>query len=185
VTLRPFVPDDFVLLWAEETRDRGSFEAPWAVDDEQAKARVKARVEHSGSWRDERVLDLAVEVDGRLVGDIQARRDPSYEPPGLFDLGIGLFRDHRARGVGTRVVALITAFLFDEEQAVRVSLSTDVDNMAMRRVAEKTGFAFEGIMRGFWRVPDGPARDYALYGRTRADHGASLAMSVPHPRVER
>jgi hypothetical protein len=27
-------------------------------------------------------------------------------------------------------------------------------------------------MRGFWAVPDAPARDYALYARTRADHEA-------------
>lgn len=172
VTLRPFVPEDFERLWTEETRDRGSFEAPWAVDDEQARARVRTRVEHSGTWRDQRVLDLAVEVEGQLIGDVQARRDPSYEPPGLFDLGIGLFRDHRGRGYGATVITLITGFLFDEERAVRVSLSTDVANAAMRRVAEKTGFSLEGIMRGFWQVPDGPARDYVLYGRTRSDHGS-------------
>jgi RimJ/RimL family protein N-acetyltransferase len=172
VTLRPFAPEDLDRLWAEETRDRGSFEAPWAVDDEQAKARVRARVEHSGTWRDQRVLDLAVEVDGQLVGDVQARRDPSYEPPGLFDLGIGLFQDFRGRGVGTAAITLITDFLFEEERAERVSLSTDVANAPMRRVAEKAGFSLEGIMRGFWHVSDGPARDYALYGRTRSDHGS-------------
>ena len=172
VTLRPFVPGDFDSLWAEETRDRGSFEAPWSVDDEKAMARVRARVEHSGTWRDQRVLDLAIEVDGKVIGDVQARRDPTYEPPGLFDLGIGLFRDHRGRGYGAVAITLITGFLFEEEQAVRVSLSTDVANAAMRRVAEKAGFSLEGIMRGFWQVPDGAARDYALYGRTRADHGS-------------
>lgn len=170
VTLRPFARGDFDLLWAEETRDRGSFEAPWAADDRQAKDRVHARVQHSGTWRDQRVLDLAVEVDGQLIGDVQARRDPSYEPPGLYDLGIGLFRDHRGRGFGSTAIALITDFLFEEERAVRVSLSTDVDNAAMRRAAEKAGFSLEGIMRGFWQVADGHARDYVLYGRTRADH---------------
>ncbi len=170
VTLRPFGPEDFDLLWAEETRDRGSFEAPWALDDDVAKQRVHARVDHSGTWRDQRVLDLAVEADGRLIGDVQARRDPSYEPPGVFDLGIGLFADHRGRGFGATAIGLITAFLFDEEHAVRVSLSTDVDNAAMRRAAEKAGFSLEGIMRGFWYVPEGPARDYALYARTIADH---------------
>ncbi len=170
VTLRPFATADFDRLWAEETRDRGAFEAPWARGDRQAKDRVRARVEHSGTWREQRVLDLAVDVDGQLIGDVQARRDPSYEPPGLFDLGIGLFRDQRGRGFGSIAIALITDFLFDEEHAVRVSLSTDVDNAAMRRVAEKAGFSLEGIMRGFWQVADGRARDYALYGRTRADH---------------
>jgi RimJ/RimL family protein N-acetyltransferase len=116
------------------------------------------------------VLDLAVEVDGRVVGDIQARRDPAFAPPGLYDLGIGLFGDRRGRGTGTTALTLMTDFLFEEERAVRVSLSTDVDNLAMRRAAEKAGFRLEGIMRGFWRTPGGGSRDYALYARTAADH---------------
>lgn len=172
VTLRPFAPEDFDVLWREETRDRGIFEAPWASDDETAKARVRARVDHSGTWRDGRVLDLAVVVEGDVVGDVQARRDPAYAPPGVFDLGIGLFAQRRGDGIGTTAIRLLTAFLFDEEHASRVTLSTDLDNAAMRRVADKAGFTQEGVMRGFWVVPEGPARDYALYGRTRADHEA-------------
>jgi RimJ/RimL family protein N-acetyltransferase len=172
VTLRPFVLGESEILWREETRDRGDFETPWAADDETAKARVRARVERSGTWREGRVLDLAIEVDGRLVGDIQARRDIAYAPPGIYDLGIGLFAERRGTGVGTTAIQLLTAFLFDEERAVRVTLSTDLDNTAMRRVAVKAGFTQEGVMRGFWVVPDAPARDYALYGRTRADHEA-------------
>jgi len=172
VTLRPFVPSDFDLVWAQETLDRGAFESPWAVNDERARERVSARIEHSGSWRQERVLDLAVEVDGTIVGDVQARRDLDYAPPGIFDLGIGLFRACRGQGIGTTSVALITAFLFDDERANRVQLSTDVDNLAMQRAAEKAGFRREGVLRGFWKVPDMPARDYALYARTRADHEA-------------
>jgi RimJ/RimL family protein N-acetyltransferase len=170
VTLRPFVAEDFAIVWAEETRDRGAFESPWAADDDRAKERVLARIEHSGSWRQERVLDLAVEVDGEVVGDVQARRDLDYAPPGIFDLGIGLFGARRGRGIGTTALELITAFLFDEDRANRVQLSTDIDNRAMRRAAEKAGFSLEGVMRGFWNVPDAPARDYALYSRTRADH---------------
>ncbi len=172
VTLRPFEPADFEVLWQEETRDRGEFETPWAADDDAARERVRARVEQSGTWRDGRVLDLAVVVDGRVVGDVQARRDVAYAPPGIYDLGIGLFADRRGHGVGTTAIRLLTAFLFDEEHAVRVTLSTDLDNTAMRRAADKAGFTQEGVMRGFWAVPDAPARDYALYARTRAEHEA-------------
>ncbi|MEP6758560.1 MAG: GNAT family protein [Actinomycetota bacterium] len=173
VTLRPFQPEDFSTVWAEETRDRGEFESPWAVDDERAKERVRARIEHSGSWRQDRVLDLGVEVDGAIVGDVQARRDLDYAPPGIFDLGVGLFGGSRGRGFGTTVLELITSFLFHEERAGRVQLSTDVDNAAMRRAAERAGFTLEGTMRGFWQVPGAAARDYALYARTRADDEAA------------
>jgi RimJ/RimL family protein N-acetyltransferase len=173
VRVRPFAREEFGELWTEETRDRGAFEVPWAPNDERARERVRARVRHSGTWRDRRVLDLAIEVDGKLAGDVQARRDPDYAPPGLYDIGIALFGDRRGQGAGTIALSLVTAFLFDEEQAVRVSLSTDVDNVAMRRSAEKAGFTCEGVLRGFWALPDSPPRDYALYARTRADHLAA------------
>jgi aminoglycoside 6'-N-acetyltransferase len=174
VTVRPFVAEEFDLLWAEETRDRGDFDVPWSSADDTARDRVRARVRDSGTWRDERVLDLVVEIDGAVVGDVQARRDLTYAPPGHYDLGIGLFAVARGRGVGTTAISLLTRFLFDEEQALRVSLSTDVDNIAMRRAAEKAGFVFEGVLRGFWAVPKGTPRDYALYARTRADHEGPL-----------
>jgi RimJ/RimL family protein N-acetyltransferase len=170
VTLRPFAAEEFDVVWAEETRDRGPFDAAWSPTDDRARDRVRTRVRHSGAWRDGRVLDLAIETQGRLVGDIQARRDPEYAPPGLFDIGIALFGGLRGRGTGTTALRLLTAFLFDEQDANRVFLSTDVENVAMRRSAEKAGFAFEGVMRGFWVVPGEPARDYALYGRARRDH---------------
>jgi RimJ/RimL family protein N-acetyltransferase len=170
VTLRPFSPDEYDVLWAEETRDRGPFDVAWSPTDERARSDVRARVQHSGTWRDRRVLDLGIEADGRLVGDIQARRDHEFAPPGLFDLGIALFSDVRGHGIGTTALTLLTSFLFDEEQANRVFLSTDVDNVAMRRSAEKAGFTLEGVLRGFWVVPGQAPRDFALYGRTRADH---------------
>lgn len=172
VRLRPFEPDEFDIVWGAETHDRGELEPAWAPDDHVAKASVHARVDHSGTWRDGRVLDLAIVVEGAVVGDVQARRDPAYAPPGVFDLGIGLFAGRRGQGIGTTAIRLLTAFLFDEERASRVTLSTDLDNAAMRRAAEKAGFTQEGVMRGFWAVADAPARDYALYGRTRSDHEA-------------
>jgi hypothetical protein len=56
VTLRPFRSEEFETLWREETHDRGAFETPWSDDDDRAKAKVRARVDHSGTWRDGRVL---------------------------------------------------------------------------------------------------------------------------------
>ena len=45
----------------------------------------------------------------------------------------------------------------------------DVENAGMRAVAERLGFTFEGVQRGFMPSSGGP-RDYAMYGVTRADH---------------
>jgi RimJ/RimL family protein N-acetyltransferase len=115
-----------------------------------------------------RGIDFAVDVDDRLVGDVQARRD--MLPKGTFELGIALFETtDRGHGYGRTAVALLTRHLFDVEGAHRVQLSTDVANAAMRAVAERLGFGFEGVLRGFWPEPDGP-HDYAMYGITKNDY---------------
>ena len=171
VTLRPFRDGDFDLLWAEETVDRGPFQAPVPTD-EGFRERLRARVEVSGSWTRNELM-LAIESGGGLAGDVQARRDDDTMPPGLFEVGIGLFRGCRGRGLGTDALSLLTGYLFLQEFAHRVQLSTDVENVPMRRSAEKAGYAFEGVLRGYWPVPEGPARDYAMYARIRNDHEGS------------
>ena len=162
VTLRPFRSDELepVLASARE----------WLTEpkeDEALREGTRVRIESSGTMT-ERGIDFAIDVDGRLVGDVQARREQL--PKGVFELGISLFDEaDRGHGFGREAVALITRRLFDEEGAHRIQLSTDVTNGAMRGVADRLGFAFEGILRGFWPEPDGP-HDYAMYGITKDDY---------------
>jgi len=168
VTLRAFHEGEFEVVWGEESRDRGPHEEPWP---QEAKDFLRARTEVSGEWRKRTSLLLAVEADGRLVGDVQARRSHEVFPPGLYELGIGLFADARGKGYGVEALQVLTRYLFDEEQAGRVQMGTDLDNVAMRRAAEKAGFTCEGVMRGYWPATgETPSRDFALYGITRADH---------------
>ncbi|MEA2579572.1 MAG: hypothetical protein QOE83_464 [Actinomycetota bacterium] len=115
-------------------------------------------------------VEFAIEVDGRLVGDIQGRPDPYLTS--LFEIGISLFDDaDKGQGIGREALALMTTQLFDQEHAHRVQLTTDVGNTAMRRAAEAAGFAFEGVLRGFWPPKEEePSADYAMYGMTKRDH---------------
>jgi RimJ/RimL family protein N-acetyltransferase len=150
--------------------------ASWGV--EVPADRVRERIATSGRW-DDHQLDLGIEVDGRLLGDIQARHCPRTDFPGHFEIGISLFDvADRRRGVGTEAVRLVTDYLFDSEGATRVRLGTDVDNLPMRRLAERVGFRFEGVMRAFHQRPgeDSP-RDYALYAMTEADHREAKART--------
>jgi RimJ/RimL family protein N-acetyltransferase len=127
------------------------------------------RIAHSGEFFHGEIL-LGIEVDGRLAGEVQARHPDNAMPPGVFELGIGVFDEaDRGKGVGSAAVGLMTKRLFDEEGAHRVQLGTDLENAPMRRVAERLGFHLEGVMRSFMPTPEGP-RDYALYAITRVDY---------------
>ena len=163
VTVRPLrtqeidrVMEDAVPAWVA-----------WGSDPQEARRKIRDRLERSGEMT-ERGLDLGIEVDGRLVGDVQARIDAL--PTGAFELGIGLFDERdRRQGLGREAIELITVHLFDSLGARRVQLSTDVANAGMRRVAERVGFVHEGDLRGFWPEDDGD-HDYAMYGMTRTDY---------------
>lgn len=132
-------------------------------------AELRERVARSGEFDGTELL-LGISVDGRLVGEVQARQPRMGLPPGVFELGIDLFEPaERGRGLGGRALALALARLFDGEGAHRVQLTTDVDNESMRRVCERLGLALEGVLRSFMPTASGP-RDYAMYAITKDDY---------------
>lgn len=134
--------------------------------------RLKERIARSGRMVGGR-LDLAVEVDGRLVGEVDARQPKEGLPPAVFEIGIGLFAEEdRSKGIGREAFALLTDHLFDAHEAERVQASTWTENIPMRKVLEKLGFRYEGTMRGFMPSPRG-RDDYALYGITRPERAAA------------
>lgn len=162
VTLRPITEADLPMV------ARASM--PWAQHGESEAdvlRRLKDRLRGETPFA---ALEFAIELDERVIGDIQARQDPYLT--GLFEIGIIVYEDaDKGKGMGREALALMTARLFDHEHAYRVQLSTDVGNTAMRRAAEAAGFTFEGVLRGFWPPKgDEPAADYAMYARTKRDH---------------
>lgn len=162
VVLRPFRPRE-----VEGVLERDARRGPGRDDPDLLDVRRK-RLALSGTWTSWEIL-FAVEGDGRLVGELQARFSRDTLPPGVYELGIVLYEEgDRGRGLGTEAVRLATEHLFAEAEAIRVQASTAPDNAAMRRSLQKNGFTFEGILRGFMSTADGP-RDYALYAITRRD----------------
>ena len=72
----------------------------------------------------------------------------------------------RGRGFGRHAVALFTEQLF-EAGWERVQASTAVANVAMRRVLERLGWEFEGVLGSFAPGDAGEREDYALYAAIR------------------
>jgi RimJ/RimL family protein N-acetyltransferase len=165
VNLRRFRPTDEATVW----EGRSSAEPTALPTGPGRRSQLRKRLLASGQWV-RGSLDLAIESNGRLIGDVQARMGAGQRlPPGVVELGIDLYDPgQRGKGYGAEAVALLTTWLLDHGIADRVQASTAVGNLAMRRVLEKLGFTFEGVMRGF--MPVGAVReDFALYGVTRAE----------------
>ena len=162
VVLRPLRLDELGTI-AEAQSRLYSFveESPEAVE-----IRLWKRIEHSGELVDG-WLDLGIEAEGRLVGDISARNPKNAFPPGVFEVGITVFEDDdRGKGYGREATELMTTHLFEAADAGRVQATTAVDNVGMRRVLEALGFVHEGTLQAFMPGPDG-REDYAMYAVTR------------------
>jgi RimJ/RimL family protein N-acetyltransferase len=160
VLLRAFRPDEVDAVYAAHAASEAIVGPP-------SREKVRARVERSGAWDDGR-LDLGVEAGGELIGSLDVRSGRMTIPPGVCEFGIELWAAHRGAGLGTEVVTVLTEWLH-REGFPRVQASTAVDNARMRRVLEKAGYAFEGIMRSYMPHGDGRA-DYTLYAHVDPAH---------------
>jgi RimJ/RimL family protein N-acetyltransferase len=165
VRLRPIRLDEERVLW--EVRKLAGFSGP---DSPGARERFRQRIERSGQLAEGK-LWLAVEVDGVLVGDVEARQPVDALPPGVFELGIALFPEFQGKGLGSEAVATLTSYLFDRLEAERVQAGTATWNEPMQKVLDRLGFSAEGTMRAF--MPSASGRDdYVLYAVTRSDWSA-------------
>ncbi|WP_285759216.1 GNAT family N-acetyltransferase [Nocardiopsis ansamitocini] len=74
----------------------------------------------------------------------------------------------RGKGVATEAVAVIARWALLEQSFERVEIKAATANTASRRVAEKTGFLYEGTERSAMPLHEGRV-DLAVYGLVRAD----------------
>jgi RimJ/RimL family protein N-acetyltransferase len=163
-TLRPFRPEEFEVVWAA----RAKSQSPTTRVTPMGRRTLQRQIARSGSF-DNGFLRLAIDVDGRLVGEVDVRAPAAAFPPGVYEFGIELYdAADRGCGYGAEAVRELVERLFAREGAGRVQASTSPDNVAMRRVLEKLGFSYEGTLRGFMPTRGG-REDYVLYALTRAD----------------
>jgi RimJ/RimL family protein N-acetyltransferase len=177
VVLRPYRLDEVDVMEAAMSTAEAR---QWLPMGAPPRHELRRRVDAAGEPSEGRI-DLAIEAEGRMVGEIDARHPRWAVPPGVWEIGISMFSStDRGRGLGREAVTLLCDRLFEREGAHRVALTTDLDNAAMRTVAERCGFAFEGVLRSFMPSADGSRRDYAMYAITRDDWTARRARERAH-----
>ena len=98
--------------------------------------------------------------DGSLLGAVGLTRRE-----GIGEVGYWTAPHARGRGVAVRAVLLHTRWGFEALGLPRVELLADVDNRPSQRVAEKAGFAREGVARAVRPAPrdDAQRRDMVVY----------------------
>lgn len=80
---------------------------------------------------------------------------------GRAEVGYWLLREGRGQGRATRAVRLVSRWALSQPSLTRLELSTSPDNVASQRVAERSGFQCEGVLRSYHEV--GGRREDAVF----------------------
>lgn len=103
---------------------------------------------------------LVAKVHGRVVGFLALWRIEDYDEH-TRSIGISVHPDYWGRGIATTLVKEIIE-LARIMGVKKIIIETLVENSAMRRVAEKTGFKVEGIKRSK-NLKEGKYHDEIIY----------------------
>jgi ribosomal-protein-alanine N-acetyltransferase len=103
----------------------------------------------SGFWDKDEGMLLITTPEDEIAGEIEFFPITNYLVG--FELSYLIFgKQHTGKGYASSAVGLLTNYLFARLRTNRVQLNIHPENEASRRVAAKTGFTFEGLMRGCW-----------------------------------
>jgi RimJ/RimL family protein N-acetyltransferase len=116
------------------------------------------------AWRSRERLPFAIvdEAGGLLLGAIDVRLGE------VGSIGYWIAREARGAGIATRALFLLSRWAVSDGGVERLELMTHPENVASQRVAEKAGFAREGILRAHLRFREG-RRDSVLYSLLPSD----------------
>lgn len=119
-------------------------------------------------WREERGAQWAVThgVDGELLGRVALRWMDLFQ--GLAACAYWVLPHARGQGVAPRSLTTLSDWALKKVGFHRLELAHSDRNEASCRVAEKAGFAFEGVRRSALRHADG-WHDMHLHARIQGD----------------
>ncbi len=177
LTLRPREPGDAAEVYAIIENHRLDLRRwlTW-VDATHSATDVRRYAQYAfAQFERHSAFDYSIRENGRVVGAIGLH---SLEWDNrCAQMGYWLSPAARGRGIVTRAAAALTSYGFGRLDLHRIEIRCVVENAVSRAVAERLGYAFEGILSEAYYL-HGKFRDIALYAST-----ASRARSGPLPNL--
>ena len=104
--------------------------------------------------------------DGRFLGLALA---PRIEiDTGTAELGYVVVPEARGRGVATQALRLLTEWAFADRGLVRLELMISTTNEASKKVAARSGYTLEGVLRSLY-FKQGRRQDTEIWSRLASD----------------
>jgi len=128
----------------------------------------RRRFAETGFWENRDGMLVIVDHAGEILGHIEFFQTVNYLDE--LELAYHIYsRDHDGKGIATEALRLMTGYLLDRKKHNRIRLIIHPGNAASKRVAEKCGYTYEGIMRGAW-FHRGRSHDVEVYAILRDEY---------------
>jgi RimJ/RimL family protein N-acetyltransferase len=166
-----------LVLRKPRTTDAPAVFEGWAQDHEATRYltwRPHQRMEETQGFLEsclaawERGIRFPYMITLRETDEVIGMIDPRIEGPKV-GMGYVLARRHWGRGYATEATRALIEWAFQQSSIYRVYATTDVENIASRRVLEKVGMQREGTLRKYIVHPNvgEVPRDCHIYAITK------------------
>jgi len=159
-------PNDSEMLFKliSENRDRIKRYFPITVNKTNTLEEVKKYLlEFSGKMGKKQLYPFGLFHDSELMAVVLIKNIDWRVPK--CELGYYIDKAHEGKGVMTVLVNNTLAYCFDELKMNKVFLRISPDNHASIKVAEKTGFEKEGLLRKEFKIETDELIDVLYYGK--------------------
>lgn len=113
---------------------------------------------------------IVEKATGKVIGSVGLHRDEKRNTPRVRMIGYALSESYWGQGIMVEVVKKVMAYGFDEMQLKLISSGHSAFNVRSKRVLEKCGFKFEGIIRCGYVNYDGCEFDEFSYSITNKEY---------------
>jgi RimJ/RimL family protein N-acetyltransferase len=138
---------------------------PWAQRAQSPEDSEKHCREAQAKWHSREMIDFCFfrKDDAALVGKGGLHTIDWAVPK--FEIGYWIRTSCARRGYGTEAAGALCRLAAERLGARRLEITCNASNVASRRVAEKSGFELEGILRNSRRDTAGALADSCMYAR--------------------
>ena len=119
--------------------------------------------------------EYLIYLDGAFVGVVGFAKWEPAENRRWCEIGYWVDKSVSGRGIMTRAVKMVERVAFESGEINRVQIWVDELNMGSRRVVEKAGYVFEGILRQFDKMGGGASGDIRSYSKLKSEWEAENA----------
>ena len=120
---------------------------PKTVKDEKDFLRKSRKLEKDGAQ-----YNFAVMANGRHVGGAGIKINQQY--PYVCEIGYFVDRKYWNKGISTKAVGLLEKFITKKQDIVRIEIFMAKENIGSRKVAIKSGYKKEGLMKKRLKIGD-------------------------------